>query len=448
MPRRWPPFIFLLALTLALLAPASLRGAPVHTQRHEASSATSSSLDARLEAFEFAGLDEAIKSLPASTQRDYFEGILANREGKPAESALLLEKALAWARQSDPQRNVLALETLADDYVKTYRYSDAVRAYTELFQQNTAHFPKAQRQDDEDDFHTLQLLQDAPPQTIQFNGKVVLSTHRNSKIGTIDTDLTVNRVTASWIIDTGANFSTVSESFARQIGAKLSAKGAQTEGITGAENPLHIAILPELKLGGAIVRNVVLLVLPDANLNVPSGPKEHYQIQAVLGYPVLQALGRFTLTKDGQFLAGPESPQPQSGAPLYMYKLTPLLECTVTGKPLIFAYDTGADKSAFSDRYYRTFPEQFRRLHKRENRMGGAGGTLKMKVFFLPEVELGIGNVTATLHHVPVLPDLGTNLSKYYGNLGRDLTSPYDHFTIDFVQMRMSLGTLQPASSH
>jgi len=66
----------------------------------------------------------------------------------------------------------------------------------------------------------------------------------------------------------------------------------------------------------------------------------------------------------------------------------------------------------------------------------------KMKVFYLPEARLDIGNVCATLRNVPVLPALGTNLSKYYGNLGRDLTDAYDHFTVDFANMRLSLGTL------
>jgi len=42
-------------------------------------------------------------------------------------------------------------------------------------------------------------------------------------------------------------------------------------GAPSAENKLHVALLPELKLGGATIRNVVLLVLDDNSLNVPMG---------------------------------------------------------------------------------------------------------------------------------------------------------------------------------
>ena len=316
-----------------------------------------SALDSNIERFEFAELRSAIESLTPSLQRDYFAGVLANRAGKPDESILLLERSLPSVKQTDPKRAAWALEALADDYIKTFRYGDAVRVYQDMFEHYASQLNPVQVKDDEDDFQALNLLRDAPPQTIQLNGPVELSTHRNTALDTIDTELTVNGVTESWLIDTGANFSTVSESFARRIGVKLFEGKAQTQGITGAENPLRAAILPELHLGGAVLRNVVLTVLPDNSLNVPAGPKHRYQIQAILGYPELQALGRFTLTKAGQFLAGPASPGSESGAPLYMYKLTPLLQCKVGDRQLVFAYDSGADHSAFSDRYFRDFAQ-------------------------------------------------------------------------------------------
>lgn len=435
---RQPALVFLFLVVLAL--PAHPQAAQA-SERGSAQAAAYVALDSDIEGFQFAELRNATEALPPSPPHDYFAGILSNREGKPAESALLLERSLPWAKQADPKRAAWALEALADDYIKTFRYGDAVRSYEELFQHYASQLDAAQKKDDEDDLRALKLMQGAPPQTIQFDGPVALPTHRNATLDTIDTELTVNGVTESWLIDTGANFSTVCESFARRLGLKLSEGKAQTQGITGAENQLRVAILPELHLGGAVLRNVILTVLPDDSLNVPVG-RGHYQIQAILGYPVLQALGRFTFTKDGQFLAGPASPGSESGAPLYMYKLTPLMQCGVGNRPLVFAYDSGAISSVFSDRYFRDFPGQFHGLRKRRYGIGGAGGVRKMKVFYLPEVRLDVGSVTATLRNVPVIPAFGTNLSKYYGNLGRDLTDPYDHLTVDFADMRLSLGTL------
>src|SRR5262249_52968348 len=155
--------------------------------------------------------------------------------------------------------------------------------------------------------------------------------------------------------DTGANFSTVSASFAKRLGLQVSKEAAQTQGITGAENPLHTAIVPELKIGGATVRNVVVLVLDDTNLNVATGKTTRYQIHAILGYPVFRALQRITFTKDGHFLAGPDSPSGTGGARLYMKELTPLLACKLHGRTALFSFDTGASQTIFSNRYRQEF---------------------------------------------------------------------------------------------
>jgi hypothetical protein len=379
-----------------------------------------------------------------SAERDYFEGVLANREGHLAESIALLEKVTPQIRPSNPMRAAVALHSLADDYVKSFRYNDAIRTYQDLLDNFGGQLGKAERQSTSDDYGMLLLLKDVPPQTISFDGPVDLTTHRNSALDTIDSELTVGGVTASWILDTGANFSTVSESFARRLGLPLVKGTAQTQGITGAENKMNVAVLPELKLGGATVRNVVLSVLEDSSLDVPSGKDSRYQIQAVLGYPVLRALERITFTKDGHFLASPGSPAIGGGALLYMDLLTPLLQCKVEGRDVVFSFDTGANNSFFSVRYSREFASQLRGLEEKPYGMGGAGGISKMLAYYLPRASLDIGSTTATLTHVPVLPELGTDSDKLFGNLGRDLTDPYRSFTIDFVTMRFELGEKIP----
>ncbi|MGE5360745.1 MAG: retropepsin-like aspartic protease [Bacteroidales bacterium] len=398
-------------------------------------------LDALVKNFEFSELASAVAAMPASDERDYFAGILANRQGRVAESARLLERALAapWSAQAPAERAAVALRTLADDYVKLYRYRDAAQKLALLLRSFSSTLDKAELDSTQDDYNTFRLLEQAPPQTVSFNGPINLATHRNATLNTIDAKLTVNGVAESWILDTGANTTAVSAGFARRLGVPVSTEKAQTKGITGAENDLRAAILPELTLGGATVRNVVLIVLDDESFNVPVG-RGHYQINAVLGYPVLQALQRVTFTDDGRMLAGPESPGAKAGATLYMKELMPLVECAVAGRPVLFSFDTGADRSLFSARYYKEFPGQFKGMSPRPYAFGGAGGVKRVAAHYLPQVQLGVGATTVTLHDVPVVPPLGTDTDKVFGNLGRDVTDPYRSFTIDFEHMRLRLG--------
>jgi predicted aspartyl protease len=75
-------------------------------------------------------------------------------------------------------------------------------------------------------------------------------------------ELEVNGVKERWLLDTGANFSVASKSFAEKLGLKPLPGTAQTmSGLTGIENPMKIAILQELRMGGATIQNVVLLIL-------------------------------------------------------------------------------------------------------------------------------------------------------------------------------------------
>ena len=311
-----------------------------------------SGMDALVRNFDYGRLQRALDGMPESPERDYFAGVLANRSGRIDESIQLLTKALPQLESSEPSRAAVALQSLADDYVKTYRYSDAIPAFEKILHKFLAQLDSVERKNFLDDYHTVRLLKNAPPQTVTFDGGVDLPIHRNPNLGSIETNLNVKGVDQSWLLDTGANFSGVSASFAARLGVPLSRDTAQTQGVTGAENKVRIAVLPELRFGGATVHNVVLLVLDDKSLRVPTGNGEDYQINAVLGYPVLQALKRIRFSKDGHLLAGPASPSTQAthdGARLYMQGLMPLLECKAGDRNVLFSFDTGAESSVLSD---------------------------------------------------------------------------------------------------
>ncbi len=289
-------------------------------------------------------------------------------------------------------------------------------------------------------------MADYPPQQLESTGHTRLKTVR-SPIGSFDTVLQVNGIQAPWILDTGANFSLVSASLAGQLGLKVSEKTAQTKGGTnGLENTVHVALLPKLELGAATLRNVVLIVFDDASLNITYGPNTSYQIHALLGYPVFQALGSATFTSDGYFVNDASSSDTGTFSRMFMDKLTPLVEAGVKGKKLLFDLDTGANGSELSKRYHDAFPQQFSNLPLVSVQVGGAGGTRDRKLYRLPQLSIELGGQHVVLQDVPVATSLyGTELDDSYGNLGRDIAAPFASFTVDFAKMRFSLG--KPLSS-
>ena len=303
------------------------------------------------------------------TERAYFEGILANRRNQVEKSIELLQKVLPALKTAEPKRAALAARALADDYTKRFEYAKADEVYNELRTEYSKRLPAAERQSLKDDGKTVHLLTDAPPQTVEVHGAFSIPTHL-SDLGTIESDIAVNGVTKSWILDTGANYSVLTESAAKQMGLKLSEQAAQTQGASGAENPLHVAVVPEMKMGSAVVRNFVVLVLPDQLLLVPLSKGKH-QIEAILGYPVLSALGQLTFTSNEVKV---DTGGDASGAVMYMQELNPLVERRVNDHPMLLFFDTGASSTALTARYYNQYRPEFADVKPGRRGVAGAGG--------------------------------------------------------------------------
>lgn len=234
-----------------------------------AQQAQSANPDRDLREFRLDRLELALKAMPPGAERNYFDGMIANREGDIDRSISQLKAALPGLRAANPERAAFALEALADDYEKTFRYADAAGAYKDLLSHFASQLTPENHQEAMDNAGVDNILRNSPPQTIDWHGPAKLKTERNP-INSLNAQLTVNGVTGPWLLDTGANVSVVSKSFAKKIGLELLPGSAQTQaGLTGIENPMRIGVLHTLRFGGATLHNVVLLVLDDANLVSP-----------------------------------------------------------------------------------------------------------------------------------------------------------------------------------
>jgi hypothetical protein len=411
--------------------------------------------DANVEQFDMPNLEANLRGMPAGPEHDYFAGVLANAENHITDSIHLLTNALPTLQTSRPDRAVVALCTLADDYRKLFRYGNAASVYQDLL----SHFPNQITCNVQDQLAAAKILSHAPPQTITWDGPVKITTERNP-MGGQNVELTVNGVKGPWVLDTGANVSAVSEKFAQRLRLDLLPGVTQTSsGVTGIENPVRAALLPTLQIGGATLHNVVVMVLPDANLNLKLTLQEEkqrnlgnstYQIDGIIGYPVFQALGTITFYHDDKFEAG-RTQSSTAGARMYMSELTPIVECTVEGKDLPFAFDTGAVDTTLLVRYFRELRSKSTSWRKRKEKLSGVGGVVKRKVYVQPELKLVVGNRTVILKNVSIYPpstaaSTGTDYDEFYGYLGQDVAANFERVTFDFKNMSFTLDEPIPSN--
>jgi hypothetical protein len=397
--------------------------------------------DIELQDFRLGELEARLSKMQPGPERDYFAGVLANRTGHIAESERLLNSALPGIRESNPHRAEVALETLGDDYTKSFDYSAAAGVYDELLSRFAGHLDATQLRGIKGTSDLMHILQKTPAQTIAWAGPTKLKTARNV-LGSANAELTVNGIREQWLLDTGAGMSVVSKSFAQRLGLTPLTGAARTRaGVTGIENQLKLAVLRELPIGGATLHNVVVLVLDDANLNIQYSAHDKYQINGIVGYPVFQALGAVSFLHDGGFAAGEAARTGATGARMYMMDLKPVVEAAVGDKNLPFTFDTGASSSDLSVRYFKLFQHKSSAWKQSTDKVSGAGGVVSRKIYVQPMLVLGIGDKTVTLNDVTVSPSAtGAPNDELYGNLGQDVVAKFDSFTLDFVKMTFSLG--------
>jgi predicted aspartyl protease len=397
--------------------------------------ATADSADIELRDYQLPALEVRVRSMPEGPERDYFSGMLSTRRGQFDDALDRLNRALPRLRESAPKRAAIALEAMATASRANNRYGDAARAYADL----SDHFSGQLDRFPADDAALARILNGAPPQTIAWEGPVRLKTTRNP-LGSRMAEVTVNGVSDPWLLDTGANQTVVTQSFAKRLGlTPLPGAAPAGSGLTGRTISIQAAVLPELHLGGATLSNVAVVIIEDASLRISNGA-DAYQINAVLGYPIFKALGVVTFARD-EFRAGDAAAKNFQGAPMYMRGLTPAIECEVEGRPLLFTFDTGASSTELSVRYYELFREPPGRWEKHVEDSSGAGGSIRRDVYVQPRVVMKAGAATITLKDVSILPvRANAGIDVLFGNLGQDFIDSFESVSLDFQKMVFALG--------
>ena len=362
---------------------------------------------------------------------------MANRRNRASESIKLVQPLLPALAVANKERAVIALSVLADDYEKTFQYSAAADAYTELVQNfqpymSAEDFGKAKQE-----AQRWNLLRGAPPQTSVVDGPFTIKTDRN-RMGLLQTSVTIAGQTISMILDTGANLSAISRSMAQQLGLKLSTGEAMIEGITGNPVPVHASVIPELQIGKAIFRNVAVIVVDDKDLFVKPF---QYSLPGSLGFPVLSALGKITFFADQRF--GVELPPTQGkrlNGNLFLQRLTPIVAGGIDGRQELFTIDTGAGGFFLSYHYYNDHLHQFDSQLVDELILTGAGGTRTLPAYYLRHLDLSLGGACVGLNDVAVLlKPRGVSDDYFYGNLGQKAFRRFSSYTFDFRNMSFTV---------
>ena len=138
-------------------------------------------------------------------------------------------------------------------------------------------------------------LREVPPQQISLQNTKI--PWKRDVAGLMNIPVSLEGQQDDFVFDTGANLSTIAESYAKQLHLKFIPTKVDLGSSTSITSKASLAVASHLQIGNTELQNVVFLVLPDEQL---SFPQIHYAIHGIIGFPVISHLGEVHILQNGE----------------------------------------------------------------------------------------------------------------------------------------------------
>jgi len=398
-------------------------------------------------------------------QAQYYRGILANRSNDLKASIDLLEPLIDRVTAAgDATQEKLLRKALAEDYLRLGDWVKAAKAYQALDTRLQGKLSADERDEIEMPLKMLPLAAANPSMTVDPCDPFQLQVSKNP-LGLTDIPVFVDASPHTWMLDPTAPFNLISRSVAKNVGLKVSDETVTIHTLTGRPMQVYVTVIPRFTVGGRLtLRNMTAFVFEDGDYFYP---KSHYQVEGVLGYPALSALGSLTITshatievrpakqispaeKDDQltngarfFLDGdqvivalgnakianepppqpelkpepagevalPKEPKPAGfaePAPAPDPKLTATADAstpqeTKPGEERMYAVDAAGQQSYLTSRYYDEHSADFANQKMELFSIPGSLALPPQPAYIAENVALAVGAATVRVHYVQVL---------------------------------------------
>lgn len=328
---------------------------------------------------------------------------------------------------SQPDSLILKIYRVQEDnFVKLHDYTKAKQVVLKIINEFKHQLSTDEKTDLENNLKIWTALTAVNPQKTVINSNTRIKIERD-RAGLKNLPVYINAISTNFIFDTGANLSTVSLSTAKRLNMRIIPANIAVDAITGLSIKADLAVCKKLNLGNITIEDVIFLVFADNALHFP---QLNYQINGILGYPVIEALREVQLTQDDYFIVPKVETKNDTLSNLAIDGLSPLINI----EDRHFTFDTGAEQTILYAAYYEEYKKKFDHQYTTTKiRMGGAGGATEYKGFKIDPVFQVMGR-SISLKNVSLLT-AKIDKETVYGNIGQDLIRQFSKMTINFDQM-------------
>ena len=323
--------------------------------------------------------------------------------------------------------NLEMLRLQQSNFARLYNYAKAYHVGKQILLEYSKILSSEESKDITNTLKIYKALQACPRQKVEIKQALTIKLQRDvAKLANIT--INSNGQFVDFIFDTGANFSTVTESTANNLKMKYLDEVIQVGSITGAEVSAHLAICPLFKMGDVNVENAVFLVFPDSAL---AFPQIKYQINGIIGFPVIEALKEIQITRNDELIV-PKKRTSIETSNLALDFLTPVYSL---GEEY-YTFDTGAVKTMLYSKYYNDYKRDITASNTQVPiTFGGAGGMRKYAGYII-NFQPKIPDKFIDMKNIEVISEpFNDQKDNYFGNIGQDFIKQFDKMTLNFESM-------------
>lgn len=419
---------------------------------------TSSGLDTdtRLENLladhQYPQVEAELGNLPPK-QAQMYRGILANRDNDVKKSIELLEPLVDEVSSGgDATAEKLVRKALAEDYLREGDLTRAATAYQQLATRLEGKLSRDEQDEIEMPVQMLPLAVNHPAMTVDPCDPFEIQVSRNL-LGLTDLPVFVDARPHSWLLDPTAPFNLISRSLAKEAGLKVSEESATIHTLTGRAIQVHTTVIPRFTISGQLTfHDMTAFVFEDADYYFP---QLKYQVQGVLGYAALQALGSLTVTDNDTVFVRPAK---QISPPAGDDKMAGGVRFFLDGDQVILALgssgrsnpgsaermyvvDAAGQQTYMTSRYYAEHSGEFNGQALHLFSLIGQSQIAPVPAYTAESVTLAVGTISEDVHYITVLTQpLGSAArDDVYGVLGVDALEQLGTYTFDYRTMTFTV---------
>jgi predicted aspartyl protease len=380
----------------------------------------------------------------------FYNGFISNKD-KFNEFEKLYLSALSTGKFNNPPESVRAIENLFSSYVDKltdsmklelykakyvslsalYRYGEALEANREIINNFAGLLSSGELEDLKDNADFFETIKYAPPMKLEQKQESKIKIFKDLA-GLINVPVIISGVEKNFVFDSGANFSVITESLAQKIGLKTEVKKFKLNTSTGIKIDASAAVSGDFRIGDCILKNVILLILPDEALTF--GP--FYKIEGIIGIPVMMALGELQIKNSDEMIISTEPTV--SGNPNFSFsEYSPVMNVINENDSLVFLYDSGAQTTSLYSLYYKSHKKEIDSKYKPAKiTFGGAGSMVTKDGYNLKNITLKSENYSITIPEISVLIEkIDDSEAMFYGKIGQNFFKNAIQITINYDKM-------------